>query len=54
MFGKEVWPDDFYTYSSGQKVMYWSKTDMHKQTVYTEIRQSMIRAQLFKTNNVIS
>ena len=22
MFGKEVWPDDFYTYSSGQKVMY--------------------------------
>jgi len=20
MFGREVWPDDFYTYSSGQKV----------------------------------
>ena len=20
MFGKDVWPDDFYTYSSGQKV----------------------------------
>jgi len=23
MFGKEVWPDDFYTYSDGYKVQYY-------------------------------
>lgn len=25
MFGREVWPDDFYTYSNGQKVNCWTE-----------------------------